>query len=42
MDFTGRPMTGFVEIGYDELGDDDIRAALVAMARRHVAALPPK
>ncbi|WP_334194413.1 TfoX/Sxy family protein [Pararhodobacter sp.] len=42
MDFTGRPMTGFVEIGYDELGDDDTRAALLAMARSHVATLPPK
>jgi len=42
MDFTGRPMKGFVEIGYEDLGDDTARAALLVLARGFVASLPPK
>ena len=42
MDFTGRPMTGFVEIGYEALGDDEARASLLDLAQSFVATLPPK
>lgn len=42
MDFTGRSMTGFVEIDYEALGDDETRAALMDLARAFVATLPAK
>ena len=42
MDLTGRPMAGFVEIPYEDLGDDDSRAILLALARRFVGAMPAK
>lgn len=42
MDFTGRPMKGYVEIGYEDLGDDASRAALLELARGFVATLKPK
>lgn len=42
MEATGRRMSGMVEIGYDALADDATRAALMALARGHVATLPAK
>lgn len=42
MDFTGRPMKGFVDVT-DEAMDDDCRlAVLLGLAKAFVSALPPK
>ncbi len=42
MDFTGRPMAGFVNVDDDLLADDNRRAAVLALALEFVDALPPK
>lgn len=42
MDFTGRPMKGFVDVSDDTVADDGHRAALMALAKSFLATLPPK
>ena len=42
MDFTGRPMKGYVYIDPPGLGDDRDLQAWVLWCASHVAALPPK
>lgn len=42
MDFTGRPMAGFVQVDEDLMADDTRRARLVGLALGFVATLPPK
>ena len=42
MDFTGRPMAGFVNVTDDALADDASLAALMAMALDYVGAMPAK
>lgn len=42
MDFTGRPMRGFVSLDGEGLGDDEVRLTLLGMARAFVAGLPDK
>ena len=42
MDFTGRPMTGFVVVGADAVRDDDALRGWLARALRFVATLPPR
>lgn len=42
MDFTGRPMTGFVDVEDAVMADDTARGALMALALAHVGAMAPK
>lgn len=42
MDFTGRPMRGFVDVDAEAMADDVRRAQLLALARDFVAGLPAK
>lgn len=42
MAFTGRPMTGFVEVSDETMADDERRGALMALARDYVGAMAPK
>ena len=42
MNFTGRIMRGFVDVGEDAFADDDRRAAWTGLALAHAASLPPK
>jgi hypothetical protein len=42
MDFTGRPMKGFVDVGEDLLGDTRRLDQMMALARGFVGSLPPK
>ena len=42
MEFTGRPMGGFVDVSDDALSDDMRRAELLALALENVAELGPK
>jgi hypothetical protein len=42
MDFTGRPMVGYVFVAPEGVVDDDALAAWIAEARAHVATLPAK
>lgn len=42
MDFTGRPMKGFVECAPETLADDAARARLLDIALDFAATLPPK
>lgn len=42
MDFTGRPMGGFVDVSDDTLANDDHRARLMQLALEFVSALPAK
>jgi hypothetical protein len=42
MTFTGRRMSGMVDVSEDCLSDEDARAALMALALANAAALPPK
>ena len=42
MDFTGRPMKGWVTVAGDALDDDEVFAAWVDECRAFVATLPPK
>ena len=42
MTFTGRPMSGFVEVTGDVLEDDDTLTEWIAVAEAFVSTLPPK
>ncbi|MCK0143694.1 TfoX/Sxy family protein [Aliiroseovarius sp. F20344] len=42
MDFTGRPMGGFIDAGDEALEDDATRAELLRLAIDYVGALPAK
>ena len=42
MDFTGRPMAGFIDVDDDLLGDDDRRLRMLALAQAYVGAIPAK
>ena len=42
MDFTGRPMAGFVNVDDNLMSDDVRRLAVLALALDFVGALPPK
>ncbi|MFY0680423.1 MAG: TfoX/Sxy family protein [Thalassovita sp.] len=42
MDFTKRKMGGFVEVDEALMGDDDLRAQVVALALTNARSLPPK
>lgn len=42
MDFTGRPLRGFVFVEAPGLADDDALAAWIARGVRFAASLPPK
>ncbi len=41
-DFSGRPMKGWITVGGPPLGEDDILAQWIAVAREYVATLPAK
>lgn len=42
MDFTGRPMGGFIDASEDAMAEDDTRAELLRLALDFVSGLPPK
>ena len=42
MDFTGRPMGGFIDAGEEAMADDDTRAELLRLAVDFVSCLPAK
>ena len=42
MTFTGRPMSGFVDVSDEACADDARRTPLLAMALDFIATLPPK
>lgn len=42
LSFTGRRMGGMVETDLDGFADDEVRAALTALALDHARSLPPK
>lgn len=42
MDFTGRPMGGFIDAGADAMADDQTRAQLLRLAKDFVSTLPAK
>ena len=42
MDFTGRKMSGFVDVADAAMADDAIRTALLALAAEYVESLPLK
>lgn len=42
MDFTGKPMKGFLYVGAAGTDDDDALAGWVELAADHAASLPPK
>lgn len=42
MQFTGRPMSGMVEVAPEDFADDGLRAQLTQMALGFVRSLPPK
>lgn len=42
MTFTGRPMSGFVDVSDEACADDTRRGQLLAMAQDYIATLPPK
>ena len=42
MDFTGRPMKGFVDVNDEAMDDDGRRAVLLDLAKAFVGGLPPK
>jgi len=42
MDFTGRPMKGFVNVHPDKITDDEALATWIALATEFVGALPAK
>lgn len=42
MDFTGRPMAGFVDVDRDAMEDAPTRHALLELAQANVATLPPR
>lgn len=42
MEFTGRPMGGMVSLMAEAMGEDDVRARLLALAVDFVGALPAK
>ena len=42
MDFTGRPMAGFIDVEDDLLGDDTRRHKMLALAQAYVGAMPAK
>ncbi|NDW52222.1 TfoX/Sxy family protein [Aliiroseovarius sp. PrR006] len=42
MDFTGRPMGGFIDAGEEAMADDDTRAELLRLAVDFVSSLPAK
>ena len=42
MDFTGRPMAGFIDVEDDLLGDDARRHKMLALAQAYVGAMPAK
>lgn len=42
MDFTGKPLTGFVYVDPDGIESDDDLKAWIAMCRSFVTRLPPK
>lgn len=42
MEFTGRPMGGFVDVAEEAMADDTRRAALLALALKNVEGLRPK
>jgi TfoX/Sxy family transcriptional regulator of competence genes len=42
MQFTGKPMSGFVEVSDDAMADDTCRNTLMTMSLDFVKSLPPK
>lgn len=42
MNFTKRPMPGFIDVDDDLMGDDERRVALLKLAMTYVGAMPPK
>ena len=42
MTFTGRPMSGFVDVSDETCADDTRRGQLLAMAQDFIRSLPPK
>ncbi|AVX04105.1 hypothetical protein MXMO3_01575 [Maritalea myrionectae] len=42
MDFTGKPMKGFVHVHPDKIADDEALRTWIALATQFVGALPPK
>lgn len=42
MDFTGRPMKGFVDVSDEAMDDEASRLALLRLALEFTASLPPK
>jgi TfoX-like protein len=42
MDFTGRPMKGFLLVGGDQLADDASLSGWIERATDHASSLPPK
>ena len=42
MDFTGRPMAGFIDVDDALMGDDDRRQQILALAQAYVGAMPAK
>lgn len=42
MTFTGRPMSGFVEVAPDDIEDDAVLSDWLALAESFVRTLPPK
>lgn len=42
MTMTGRPMAAIIDVSAEAMGNDDARAAWLALALENVASLPPK
>ncbi len=42
MDFTGKPMKGFINVHPDKIETDDALRTWIALATEFVGALPPK
>lgn len=42
MDFTGRPMAGFIDVEDAVFGEDSARQTLLSLAQAYVGALPTK
>ena len=42
LSFTGRPMRGLVDMSHAAIEDDEIRDAVLSLAKKFVGSLPPK
>ena len=42
MDFTGRPMSGFVDVADETIENEELRSRIMEMARSYVMSLPAK